>query len=139
MSVFPTQGRVTPLKPRSEYPDRLACTGLLALDGETVEIRYRFDDAQPAVDFTVLADDVLWVSMAPPIPNPEDGSPQKPSAEAARVLFENYEFALLACKVTDRQAGYVIVEVPATTGARQVSVQPDHLLRRFQPHRPRAH
>lgn len=106
-----------------------------SVDGKTVEARVVNEGEPPSPDFTVSVDDIKWVGLRPP-PAPElIDTPEKALiVEVIRpFLYRGYGTAFVACRVVERHAGYVIVEVPAIAGTSRLSVRPNNVGRPYRP------
>lgn len=105
-----------------------------SLDGKTVELRVATsEDGQRGPDFTVSVEDMLWVQPPPKPPAESIDTPEKEALiEAVMPILEDYGLALIACRVEERQAGYLIVAVPALSGPSRISVYPGALARPFR-------
>jgi hypothetical protein len=106
---------------RPDFPDKVVCRGVPSLDGETVHMRAPTEEGEPpGADFVVSVMDFVWVNM--PVINAD-------VPDEVRAMFENYGLALVACKIVERQPGFVVLEVPALSGSSRITVKPGNIAR----------
>jgi hypothetical protein len=107
---------------RPDFPEKVVCLGVPSLDGETVQMRAVTEEGEPpGADFVVSVTDFIWVNM--PVINVD-------VLDEVRAMFENYGLALVACRIVERQPGFVVIEVPALSGSSRISVKPENIARK---------
>ena len=104
-----------------DYPELVVCSGVPSFDGLTVHLRAPTEEGDPpGVDFSVAIENLVWINM--PVINAD-------IPDEVRVMLENYGMVLVVCRIAERHPGFLIVEVPAVTGAARFSINPARIAR----------